>query len=213
MAQLIGTKVNGDLEVTEGLTLASPLGISSGGTGANNVSDARKNILGYTPSGYVMYRNAESVTSTSYNYFHVSYGSSNWTQSFSWGSHLSLANESVTWGDRTMTNACIKVADDAPTGCIMVVGEVRYLRGTTSAGALQTAVIRTRGGTSESQTWVVGTYDSASNERITHSISTLVWVQPGDLIWLGGWKGTASHAVTISSGVSTKWGAYYVWAV
>lgn len=212
MAQLISTKVNGDLEVTGSATLTSPLAISSGGTGATTKSDAFKNIFGYSPSGYVMYKNEDTVTSTSYNYFHVSYGSSNWTKSYSWGSHLSLANESVTWGERTMTNACIKVADDAPAGCVMVVGTVRYTKDTSSASSVQTAIIRCRDGTSSAQTWAVGTYDSSSSERISHSFSQLIWVEPGDLIWLGGYKGTASHSLTIKSGISTKWGAYYVYA-
>lgn len=211
MAQLIDTKVNGDLEVTGGLTLSSPLGITSGGTGATNSSDAFKNIFGYTPSGYVMYKGEDTATATSGNYFHVTYGT-NWVDSYSWGSHLSKVSASVTWGDKTQTNTCIKIADNAPTGCIMVVGNIRYLRGTTTAGALQTAIIRTRSGTSEAQSWITGTYDSSSSERISQSFSQLVWVQPGDLIWIGGYKGTASHAVTIVSNISTKWGAYYVYA-
>ena len=195
----------------------SGLPIKNGGTGATDRATALNNLINFTPSNIQLVRSYGSNTSisTSYNYFIPSFGgSSYWTTQYQKG-YLSSVSQSVTWQNRTQTVTGIKVDENISGGntglfgsvYILISGNVRYLKNTSTNSSLQTGIIRLRNETYETVNWVTGTYGA---ERLSQSFCQLVLAYPGDFFFLGGYKGTASHDVDIIDGVSTKWGAVLV---
>ena len=151
---------------------------------------------------------ANTTVKTSVNYFKVSYGSS-WTVD-KYGSNFSSLTKNFTWNSGTSTATGIQISANAPAGYIHVFGDVRYLKSTTTSSAIQTYIVRDRGGTASTLGLVCGTYNISSSERITHSFDQIVYVEPGDFIFIGGYKGVASVALEIVTGNYTRWGAEWI---
>ena len=159
------------------------------------------------PSGAALYKNAGSdrSVSQSYNYFHASYDDS-WATDYEYG-HLSVVSKTITWADRSSKVKGIQVAADAPAGYLLLTGNIRYLKSTAANSGVQTSILRTRAGTTSEFTWICGTY---GNERISHVLSQIIPVEPGDFISLGGYKTAADIDLKVVDGISSRWGALWV---
>lgn len=210
MAQLLNTIVDGNLQVTGSTSVTTPLSLDSGGTNATTAKNARKQILGYTPSAMRLTKNSTEnlALSDSSNYHKASYGTA-WIAD-SYGDLFVKKTATMNWeGTSNSTVTGIMLSTGAPAGYVRVFGTIRYLKTKTTAAHVQTAIARDRDGSYTNLSWISGTYDGYTNHRISHTLNQIIYMEPGDIVFLGTYKSVQSLGLEILTDY-TKWGVEYI---
>lgn len=210
MAQLLNTMVDGNLQVTGNIDVNTPLEVELGGTNSKTYKEARKQILGYNPSMMRLTKNSTEDTTigTSFTYFKTSYGTE-WV-SDSQGDLFVKTSKTFSYEGHSSTATGIMLALNAPAGYVRVFGSIRYLKTTSATAHIQTSIVRLRDNVCSNMTWISGTYDGLTNHRIGHTLNQIVYMEPGDFLFIGGWKSTATTGLKILTDNYTKWGVEYI---
>ena len=185
------------------------LPIKNGGTGAtdratawSNISNGKNSLIsiilqdGIGDNLIAADKNTYSVVYYTPQDLNVYYGNSTL-------SHIYFETEYVTWNNANYDTIGVKLYDTAPEGYYLVTGSTCYVLNTSTSdtAVVQTAIVRKRGDSYSNMTWVTGRYASCT---FSQSFSQIVYLKPGDFVFIGLYADLANGDSLYVKGGSTN---------